>query len=152
MMMMMMLTIDCLQNGLHPSGPIRPMPLVPSANLIETKNLPPSYLGLGAAAAAAAVQHPHLLQIQTAMAVMAQRQAAEQGFPQTAPFRHAPPPQGYPLYPWQISRHGRFPFPHFPGSKYLNPISLSPLHSIHSLNLVRTNLTKMPECKATRRL
>lgn len=105
---------DDLQNGLHPTGPIRPMPIVPPTNLVETKSLPPSYLGLGAAAAAA--HAPHLLQIQMAAAI-AQRQAAEQGFAQTAPFRHAPPPQGYPLYPWLISRHGRM-FPHFPGSKY----------------------------------
>lgn len=108
---------------MHPTGPIRPMPIVPPTNL--EKNLPPSYLGLSAAAAAHA---PHLLQIQMAAAAMAQRQAAEQGFAQTAPFRHAPPPppQGYPLYPWLISRHGRV-FPHFPGSKYslLFPISLS---------------------------
>lgn len=98
---------------MHPTGPIRPMPIVPPTNL--EKNLPPSYLGLSAAAAAHA---PHLLQIQMAAAAMAQRQAAEQGFAQTAPFRHAPPPpQGYPLYPWLISRHGRV-FPHFPGSKY----------------------------------
>lgn len=105
----------CLQNGLHPSGPIRPMPLVPSANLVETKNLSPAYLGLGAAAVAA--HAPNLLHIQ--MAIAAQRQAAEQGFPQTAPFRHAPPPQGYPLYPWLMSRHGRM-YPPFPGSEYTN--------------------------------
>lgn len=86
--------------------------------MVETKNLPPSYLGLGAAAAAA--HAPHLLQIQMAAAI-AQRQAAEQGFAQ-APFRPAPPPQGYPLYPWLIGRHGRM-FPHFPGSKYSTLIS-----------------------------
>lgn len=108
-------------NGLHPNTPIRPLPMVPS-NLVETKTLP-SYLGLGAAAHA----NPHLLQIQMAAAI-AQRQAAEQSFSQAAPFRHAPPPhlvnpaalgrEGYPLYPWLISRHGRM-FPHaFPGSKY----------------------------------
>lgn len=110
---------------MHPSGPIRPMPIVPPTNLVETKNLPPSYLGLGAAAAAHA---PHLLQIQMAAAI-AQRQAAEQGFAQSAPFRHAPPPQGYPLYPWLISRHGRV-FPHFPGSKYFISIS-SYVHNIY---------------------
>lgn len=95
------------------------MPIVPPANLVETKTLP-SYLGLSAAHA-----HPQLLQIQMA-AVMAQRQAAEQGFAQATPFRHAPQPhlvnpamgrEGYPLYPWLISRHGRM-FPHFPGSKF----------------------------------
>lgn len=101
-----------LQNGLHPSGPIRPMPIVPPTNLVETKNMPPSYLGLGAAAAAHA---PHLLQIQMAAAI-AQRQAAEQGFAQT-PFRPAPPLQGYPLHPWLMSRHGRM-FSPFPGSEY----------------------------------
>lgn len=90
------------------------MPIVPPTNLVETKNLTPSYLGLGAAAAAA--HAPHLVQMQVA-ALIAQRQAAEQGFAQTAPFRHAPPAQGYPLYPpWVFSRHGRM-FPHFPGSK-----------------------------------
>ncbi|XP_055314986.1 homeotic protein empty spiracles-like [Sitodiplosis mosellana] len=103
-------------NGMHPSGPIRPMPIVPPTNL--EKNLPPSYLGLSAAAAAHA---PHLLQIQMAAAAMAQRHVTEQGFAQTAPFRHAPPPpQGYPLYPWLISRHGRV-FPHFPGNFLLHP-------------------------------
>lgn len=90
-------------NGLHPSGPIRPMPIVPPANLVDTKTLP-SYLGLGAGAHA----NPHLLQIQMA-AALAQRQAAEQGFAQASPFRPAPPPhlvnpamsrEGYPLYPW----------------------------------------------------
>lgn len=93
-------------NGLHPSGPIRPLPIVPPANLVEAKTLP-SYLGLGAAAAAAHA-NPHLLQIQMA-AALAQRQAAEQGFAQASPFRPAPPPhlvnpamarEGYPLYPW----------------------------------------------------
>lgn len=114
-MLIMMMLFFYSQNGLLPSGPIRPMPIVPSANMAETKNvgLGAPYLGLGAAAAAA--HAPHLLQIQMA-AALAQRQAAEQGYPQTAPFRHAPLPQGYPLNPWLISRHGRM-FPHFPGSK-----------------------------------
>lgn len=90
------------------------MPIVPPTNLMETKNLPPSYLGLGAAAAA--VHAPHLLQIQMAAAI-AQRQAAEQGFAQSAPFRHVPPPQGYTLHPWLFSRHQRM-FSGIPGSKY----------------------------------
>lgn len=105
----------------HPSGPIRPMPIVPPPNLVEQKTLP-SFLGLGGGAHA----NPHLLQIQMAT-VMAQRQAAEQGFVPGAPFRHAPQShlmnpamarEGYPLYPWLLSRHGRM-FPHFPGSKFI---------------------------------
>lgn len=121
-------------NGMPNSVPIRPLPIVPP-NLVETKTVPPPpppYFGLGAAAAAAAAAHtnPHIIQAQIQMAAaMAQRQAAaEQTFGPGVPFRHAPPPhlamnpagmgrEGYPLYPWLLSRHGRI-FPHgFPGSK-----------------------------------
>lgn len=126
-------SLPSFMNGMPNSVPIRPLPIVPS-NLVETKTAPPPpYFGLGAAAAAAAAAahtNPHIIQAQIQMAAaMAQRQAAvEQTFGPGVPFRHAPPPhlamnptglgrEGYPLYPWLLSRHGRI-FPHgFPGSK-----------------------------------
>lgn len=118
-------------------GPVRPVPIAPIP-LRETKTVPPPppppppYLGLGAAAAS----NQHILQAQLQMAAaLAQRQAAEQSFPPGVPFRPGPPHhlvnpaamsrEGYPLYPWIFSRHGRM-FPHgFPGSKCFqdNPIS-----------------------------
>lgn len=125
--------LPSFMNGMPNSVPIRPLPIVPP-NLVETKTVPPPppYFGLSAAAAAAAAAHtnPHIIQAQIQMAAaMAQRQAAaEQTFGPGVPFRHAPPPhlamnpagmgrEGYPLYPWLLSRHGRI-FPHgFPGSK-----------------------------------
>lgn len=113
-------------NDIHsPSGPIRPMPLVPPPNLVDAKQMP-QYLGLPTNP-----PHPnsHLLQaqFQLAAAALAQRQAVEQSFPPNAQFRHTPPQhmvnpvamgrESYQLYPWLIGRSPRF-FSHgFPGSK-----------------------------------
>lgn len=116
-------------NGIHsPNGPIRPMPIAPPPNIVDTKPMP-SYMGLGPAGAPH--PDPRLIQAQFQMAAaLAQRQAMEQSsFPPGGPFRHAHQPHmvnpavmgrdSYQLYPWLLNRHGRI-FPHgFPGSKLI---------------------------------
>ena len=67
-------------------------------------------------------QNPHLL---AQFQALANPQAAQVGFnghlqQHLAPHLHTPNlnREGYPLYPWLLSRHGRL-FPHrFPGSEY----------------------------------
>lgn len=112
------------QSVQHPNnGPIRPLPIVPQQNLIESKQIPP-YLNLPGLSQA---HNPHVLQAQFQMAAALAQRHAEHGFPPQSKFSHHPPHlvnpnmgrESYPLYPWLLSRHGRI-FPHgFPGSKYL---------------------------------
>lgn len=65
--------------------------------------------------------NPHFLAAQFQMAAALAHGQAGQGYPPGAGIPHhhpsLPPRDGYPLYPWLLSRHGRI-FPHrFPGSK-----------------------------------
>lgn len=88
------------------AGPVRPFPL------------PPKQMGFGAPSESG---HPHFLAAQFQMAAAL---AHHHGHPPPPGFPMGHHPAGfpvrdsYPLYPWLLSRHGRF-FPHrFPGSEY----------------------------------
>uniref|UniRef100_T1GAN8 Homeobox domain-containing protein n=1 Tax=Megaselia scalaris TaxID=36166 RepID=T1GAN8_MEGSC len=92
------------------AGPVRPFPL------------PPKQMGFStpSESAPANIQPPpHFLAAQFQMAAaLAHGHHPPPGFPMTHHPTGFPVRDSYPLYPWLLSRHGRF-FPHrFPGSKY----------------------------------
>uniref|UniRef100_A0A453YNK5 Homeobox domain-containing protein n=1 Tax=Anopheles funestus TaxID=62324 RepID=A0A453YNK5_ANOFN len=104
-----------------PAGLVRPFPMGPNG---ELKSLP-SFMG-GNSATELAVQAAHnqhflAAQFQAALAhVQVHGPGSFAGHP-THLHNHPAnmPRESYPLYPWLLSRHGRFP-PRFPGS-YLLP-------------------------------
>lgn len=99
-----------------PANLVRPLPVVgTTAN--DIKSLPP-YSDL-----VTPHPNPHFLAAQFQMAAALAHGQAGQGYPPAAAMaaQHPAHPgmlrEGYPLYPWLLSRHGRI-FPHrFPGSK-----------------------------------
>lgn len=104
----------------YPSGSTSSAPLVKSPiPPVRPFPLPPKQMQFGAPSEGA--PPPHFLAAQFQMAAAL---AHHHGHPPPPGFPMAHHPAGfpvrdsYPLYPWLLSRHGRF-FPHrFPGSEY----------------------------------
>lgn len=107
-----------------PANLVRPFPVgVPSTINPEIKSIPPY---LNSPELITTHPNPHFLAAQFQMAAALAHGQTGQGYPPgAAGMPHHPghpsmhPRDGYPLYPWLLSRHGRI-FPHrFPGSKSL---------------------------------
>lgn len=106
-----------------PANLVRPFPVgvVASAISPEIKSIPPY---LNSPEMITTHPNPHFLAAQFQMAAALAHGPAGPGYPPgAAGMQHHPghpsmhPREGYPLYPWLLSRHGRI-FPHrFPGSK-----------------------------------
>lgn len=106
-----------------PANLVRPFPVGPPTSMNpEVKTIPPY---MNSPEMVTTHPNPHFLAAQFQMAAALAHGQAGQGYPPPGglPGHHPghhniPPREGYPLYPWLLSRHGRI-FPHrFPGSKF----------------------------------
>lgn len=112
-----------------PANLVRPFPVAPPTTINPEVKQIPAYLN--SPEMVTTHPNPHFLAAQFQMAAALAHGQAGQGYPPGVGIPHHPghpalqPREGYPLYPWLLSRHGRI-FPHrFPGSKYSEAFSSS---------------------------